>query len=76
MPIPAYFDIRKQIAAEWLSNDEYQIANTPNLRFTIGESLVTIPEEPLKYGFPLKRNNMNNPRHSFAMARIGLRSHY
>ncbi len=31
MPIPEYFDIRKQIAAEWLSNDEYQIANAPEL---------------------------------------------
>lgn len=29
MPIPEYFDIRKQIAAEWLSNDEYQIVNAP-----------------------------------------------
>lgn len=31
MPIPEYFDIRKQIAAEWLSNDEYQIVNAPEL---------------------------------------------
>ncbi len=31
MPIPEYFDIRKQIAAEWLSNDEYQIAKAPEL---------------------------------------------
>ena len=31
MPIPEYFDIRKQIAAEWLSNDEYQIINAPEL---------------------------------------------
>lgn len=31
MPIPKYFDIRKQIAAEWLSNDEYQIVNAPEL---------------------------------------------
>ena len=31
MPIPEYFDIRKQIAAEWLSNDEYQISNAPEL---------------------------------------------
>ncbi len=31
MPIPEYFEIRKQIAAEWLSNDEYQIANAPEL---------------------------------------------
>lgn len=31
MPIPEYFDIRKQIAAEGLSNDEYQIVNAPEL---------------------------------------------
>lgn len=31
MPIPEYFDIRKQIAAEWLSNKEYQIINAPEL---------------------------------------------
>ena len=31
MPIPEYFELRKQIAAEWLSNDEYQIANAPEL---------------------------------------------
>lgn len=31
MPIPEYFDIRKQIAAEWLSNDKYQIVNAPEL---------------------------------------------
>lgn len=31
MPIPEYFEIRKQIAAEWLSNAEYQIVNTPEL---------------------------------------------
>ena len=31
MPIPEYFYIRKQFAAEWLSNDEYQIVNAPEL---------------------------------------------
>ena len=31
MPIPEYFEIRKQIAAEWMSNDEYQITNAPEL---------------------------------------------
>ena len=31
MPIPEYFDIRKQIAVEWLSNDEYQMINAPEL---------------------------------------------
>lgn len=31
MPIPEYLDIRKQIAAEWLSNDEYQMINAPEL---------------------------------------------
>ncbi len=31
MPIPEYFDIRKQIAAEWVSNSEYQIVDAPEL---------------------------------------------
>jgi len=31
MPIPEYFDIRKQIAAEWLTNDTYQIIDAPEL---------------------------------------------
>ena len=31
MPIPEYFDIRKQIAAEWLLNGEYQMVNAPEL---------------------------------------------
>lgn len=31
MPIPEYLDIRKQIAAEWVSNEEYQMINAPEL---------------------------------------------
>ena len=31
MPIPEYFDIRKQIAVEWLSNNEYQMIDAPEL---------------------------------------------
>ena len=31
LPIPEYFDIRKQIVAEWLSNEEYQMTNAPEL---------------------------------------------
>ena len=31
MPIPEYLDIRKQIAAEWLSGGEYQMINAPEL---------------------------------------------
>ncbi len=31
MPIPEYFDIRKQLAAEWISNEEYQMINAPEL---------------------------------------------
>lgn len=31
MPIPEYFVMRKQIAAEWLSNNDYQIINAPEL---------------------------------------------
>lgn len=31
MPIPEYFEIRKQIAAEWLSNGEYQMVDAPEL---------------------------------------------
>ncbi len=31
MPIPEYKEIRKQIAAVWLANEEYQIADAPEL---------------------------------------------
>ena len=31
MPIPEYFDLRKQIAAEWLSNNDYQMINAPEI---------------------------------------------
>jgi len=31
MPIPEYLDIRKQIAAEWASNSEYQMIDAPEL---------------------------------------------
>ena len=31
MPIPEYFDLRKQIAAEWISNNEYQMINAPEI---------------------------------------------
>ena len=31
MPIPEYFDLRKQIAAEWLSNNEYQMIAAPEM---------------------------------------------
>ncbi len=31
MPIPEYHEIRKQISAEWLSNNEYQMINAPEL---------------------------------------------
>ena len=31
MPIPEYFNIRRQIAAEWFSNNEYRMINAPEL---------------------------------------------
>lgn len=31
MPIPEYFDLRRQIAATWLSHEEYQMTNAPEL---------------------------------------------
>ncbi len=31
MPIPEYFDIRKQIAVNWLFDEEYQMVNAPEL---------------------------------------------
>ena len=31
IPVTEYFDIRKQIATDWLSNNEYQIVNAPEL---------------------------------------------
>lgn len=31
MPIPEYFDIRKQIAGEWLTSTEYQLKDAPEI---------------------------------------------
>ena len=31
MPIPEYFEIRKQIAAQWLFNNDYQMVDAPEL---------------------------------------------
>ena len=31
MPIPEYFEIRKQIAAEWLNDQEYQLIDAPEI---------------------------------------------
>ena len=31
MPIPEYFELRKQIAAQWLTNEEYQMVDAPEL---------------------------------------------
>lgn len=31
MPIPEYFELRKQIAGEWLASTEYQLADAPEL---------------------------------------------
>ena len=31
MPIPEYFELRKQIATQWLANEEYQMVDAPEL---------------------------------------------
>ena len=31
MPIPEYFELRKQIAVQWLANEEYQMVDAPEL---------------------------------------------
>ncbi|MBQ3598417.1 MAG: AraC family transcriptional regulator [Clostridia bacterium] len=55
MPIPEYFDIRKQIATEWLSNNEYQMINAPELAIYHWGIVGGYPERTIEIWIPIER---------------------
>ncbi|MBQ2964343.1 MAG: AraC family transcriptional regulator [Clostridia bacterium] len=55
MPIPEYFDMRKQISAEWLANDEYQITNAPELAVYHWGIVGGCPERTIEIWIPIEK---------------------
>lgn len=56
MPIPEYFDMRKQIATEWLSNNDYQIINAPELAVYHWGIVGGCPERTIEIWLPVEKN--------------------
>ena len=57
MPIPEYFDIRKQIAAEWLSNEEYQMINAPEPAVYHWGIVGGYADRTIEIWIPIEKNN-------------------
>ena len=55
MPIPEYFDMRKQIAAEWLTDNDYQIINAPELAVYHWGIVGGCPERTLEIWLPIEK---------------------
>ena len=55
MPIPEYFDMRKQLSAEWLANDEYQIINAPELAVYHWGITGGCPERTIEIWIPIEK---------------------
>lgn len=55
MPIPEYFDLRKQIATEWLSNNEYQITDSPELAVYHWGVVGGYPERTIEIWIPIEK---------------------
>ena len=55
MPIPEYFDLRKQIATEWLSNNEYQITYAPELAIYHWGVVGGYPERTIEILIPIEK---------------------
>ena len=55
MPIPEYFDIRKRIATEWMSNKEYQIINAPELAVYHWGIVGNYPERTIEIWIPIEK---------------------
>lgn len=55
MPIPEYFDIRKQIAAQWLSNEEYQMVNAPELAVYHWGVVGGCPDRTIEIWIPMEK---------------------
>lgn len=55
MPIPEYFEIRKQIAAEWLSNNEYQMINAPEIAVYHWGIVGGYPDRTIEIWIPIEK---------------------
>ncbi len=55
MPVPKYFDMRKQIAAEWLSNEKYQIIDAPELAIYHWGIVGGYPERTIEIWIPIEK---------------------
>ena len=55
MPIPEYFDIRKRIATEWMSNKEYQMINAPELAVYHWGIVGNYPERTIEIWIPIEK---------------------
>lgn len=55
MPIPEYVDIRKQIATEWLSNNEYRIINAPEIAIYHWGSVGGYTERSIEIWIPIEK---------------------
>ena len=55
MPIPEYHEIRKQIAAEWVLNNEYQIINAPELSVYHWGIVGGCPERTIEIWIPIEK---------------------
>ena len=55
MPIPEYFDLRKQIVTEWLSNNEYQITYAPELAIYHWGVVGGYPERTIEILIPIEK---------------------
>ena len=55
MPIPEYFEIRKQIAAEWLSNNEDQMINAPEIAVYHWGIVGGYPDRTIEIWIPIEK---------------------
>ncbi len=55
MPIPEYHEIRKQIAAEWLLNNEYQMVNAPELAVYHWGIVGGYPDRTIEIWIPIEK---------------------
>jgi AraC family transcriptional regulator len=56
-PISEYHEIRKQIAAEWLTNNEYKIIDAPELAVYHWGIVGGYPERTIEIWIPIEKNN-------------------
>ena len=57
MPIPEYVELRKQIAAQWLGNEEYQMINAPELAVYHWGIVGGCSERTIEIWIPIEKQN-------------------